>query len=131
MSYKHIQEEKFFLCKKCGECCKGYGGTFVTDQDIECIAQFTGKDVETIINQYCDLSGNRRVLTQQPNGYCIFWDKICTIHPVKPTMCKNWPFIQSLKIDIHNWHIMAGSCPGMKTDISLDQLEAYIKDRSC
>jgi hypothetical protein len=32
-------------------------------------------------------------------------------------MCKEWPFIKSVLVDIDNWYIMAGLCPGMRTDI--------------
>ena len=63
------------------------------------------------------LSGNKPLLAQHQNGYCIFWDKLCTIHPVKPKMCKQWPFIESLLVDMINWQAMASMCPGIRTDL--------------
>ena len=36
--------DSVFSCKQCGECCIGYGGTFVTDQDIERISAYISVD---------------------------------------------------------------------------------------
>ncbi len=107
---------KIFNCKKCGDCCKGYGGTYVTHNDIKAIAKYTETTPDRFVADYCQLSGGKLLLAQSSNGYCIFWDKICTIHPVKPRMCGEWPFIKSVLTDAVNWRIMASSCPGMSTD---------------
>jgi len=104
-----------FSCTQCGECCKGYGGTYVTDSDIRNIAMYIGSDPETFVADYCQMSGSRPVLRQGENGFCVFFDGLCTIHPVKPRMCRAWPFIPGVLADVQNWHIMAASCPGMRT----------------
>ncbi len=107
-----MKPSDIFKCEKCGDCCKGYGGTYVTANDIEAIAAYLKTDPESFIKDYCYMSGSRPVLAQKKDGYCIFWDKICTIHPVKPKMCKQWPFIKSVLIDVNNWQIMAGFLSG-------------------
>jgi Fe-S-cluster containining protein len=106
-----------FNCTKCGECCKGYGGTYVTSAEIDAIAAFVGAERQAFISQYCAMSGGRQLLAQGANGYCVFWDTACAIHPVKPRMCRKWPFIDGVLKDILNWHSMAASCPGMRTDL--------------
>jgi uncharacterized protein len=111
--------EEIFRCRRCGECCKGYGGTYVDADDIEAIADFIGVDPAVFKKSYCRTSGGRLLLAQGAAGYCVFWDKLCTIHPVKPRMCRRWPFIQSVLIEPENWRIMAGACPGMRTDLPL------------
>lgn len=116
-----------FECTQCGDCCKGYGGTYLTEADIDRIAAFIGEESLEFKRRYCVTSGNRQVLAQQSNGYCIFFDRNCSIHPVKPRMCKQWPFIESLKIELANWHIMASVCPGMNTDLDDRQLVAAIR----
>jgi Fe-S-cluster containining protein len=108
---------RIFECIQCGDCCKGYGGTFVTPADIAAIARFIGADEDSFVERYCQMSGRRPVLAQRADGYCIFWDGLCAIHPVKPRMCRRWPFIDSLRVDIHNWQIMADACPGMRSDL--------------
>ena len=121
-----------FSCKQCGECCIGYGGTFVTDQDIEKISAYIGVDPHGFVEKFCCFSGNRPVLAQQDDGHCVFWDKVCTIHPVKPQMCRKWPYIDSLLIDFDNWKIMASMCPGMNRNASAHMVKAWVKKiRSC
>jgi uncharacterized protein len=116
-----------FECTQCGACCKGYGGTYVSESDITKIAAFIGAPVREFKRRYCVPSGNRWVLAQQPNGFCVFFDRNCTIHTVKPRMCRQWPFIPSLLIDITNWRIMAGVCPGMRNHLDDTQLLEAIR----
>ncbi len=122
-----IHSDALFKCRKCGECCKGYGGTYLTDNDIKAISRHIGADPKRFVEQFCDLSGNRPVLAQRKDGYCIFWDRLCTIHPVKPLMCRKWPFLESMLVDSNNWLIMADSCPGIQTDVAVDTLEKIVK----
>ncbi len=108
-----------FDCQLCGQCCKGFGGTYVTPADIENISDFIKADPDTFVDTYCDMSGARPVLTLSEHGTCIFFDpeRQCTIHPVKPYMCKAWPFIKTIINYPENWDTMANSCPGMLTFI--------------
>ncbi len=119
-----------FECQLCGNCCKGFGGTYVTPRDIINISTYICFDREKFIEIYCDPSGSRHVLTQGKDGNCIFFDKVkqCTIHPVKPYMCKAWPFIQTVIDHPENWDIMAGSCPGMKKDILYKDLQKIVAE---
>lgn len=117
-----------FECCQCGECCKGYGGTFVADSDILAIADFVGVSADDFIGEYCSPSGSGRVLTQGKDGYCIFAERgKCAIHPVKPKMCRDWPFIEGVLRDPGNWYIMAGFCPGMRTDVSESVIRECVK----
>lgn len=125
-SKKDKPDDDVFLCKQCGECCKGYGGTYVTPQDVSAIARYIQVTEEELLENYCRLSGSRPLLAQKENGFCIFWDKLCTIHPVKPRMCKAWPFIPAVIVEPANWEIMAGSCPGIRTDVSADDLKKIV-----
>ena len=112
-----VTPDELFKCQNCGDCCKGYGGTFITDRDIKQIAAYLGVDVQRFVEDYCQLSGGKPVLAQGNHGYCLFWDKLCTIHVVKPRMCRQWPFIKSVLVDIDNWQIMGASCPGIRTGL--------------
>lgn len=122
-----IDPESLFACQKCGECCRGYGGTFVSAKDIAAIARYLKIDARQFIDRFCQLSGGKAVLAQGDNGYCILWDKQCTIHPVKPEMCQKWPFIESLLVDPKNWQAMASSCPGMQADAPERLIKACAK----
>ena len=120
-------DNELFECRMCGDCCKGYGGTFVNRQDIDAISRYIGTDSRQFVAKYCQLSGQKPVLAQRSDGYCIFWDKLCTIHPVKPLMCKRWPFLKSLLVDSTNWQIMADTCPGIQPDVAARYLEKRLK----
>ena len=124
-----IGPKELFECRRCGDCCKGFGGTYLTSNDIEAISRYIGSNPEKFVARYCSHSGTKPVLAQRSDGYCIFWDKICTIHPVKPRMCRKWPFIESILVDAKNWLIMADSCPGIHTDISFDAVQKYVKKK--
>jgi Fe-S-cluster containining protein len=108
--------EEVFVCTRCGDCCKGYGGTYLSKADIDAIARYVGVSVHRLLAHYTRKSGGRHLIVQGDDGYCIFWDKVCTIHPVKPKMCRQWPFINSILVDVDNWRAMAVSCPGMNAD---------------
>ena len=114
---KTVKPSEIFKCQQCGDCCKGYGGTFVAEEEISAIADYLGADATSFVENYCQISGGKPVLAQGRDIYCIFWNGLCTIHPVKPRMCKAWPFIASVLVDANNWHIMAASCPGIRTDV--------------
>ena len=121
-----LNPDEFFKCRQCGECCQGYGGTHLTDGEIEVIARFINLDPDRFVDQFCSFSGNRPVLAQRQDGYCIFWDRLCTIHPVKPLMCRKWPFLESILVDSINWLTMAKSCPGIQTNVDIETLEKIV-----
>ncbi len=129
MDFEHKTKEDMFKCQKCGDCCNGFGGTYVSEPDILNISAFINIKAKNFITKYCDMSGSGYVLTLGKDEYCIFFDKIkqCTIHPVKPYMCKAWPFIQTLIKYPENWNVMANSCPGMKKNVDYNVLQKILK----
>lgn len=127
MSLDDLKPEALFTCTHCGDCCRGYGGTYVDTGDIAAIAAFIRTDPSVMVERYCRISGGKHLLAQREDGYCVFWDETCTIHPVKPRMCRRWPFIESVLAEPQNWLIMAGLCPGMRTDIQLPRVRACIE----
>lgn len=112
-----------FDCTMCGDCCSGYGGTYVTESDINAIAKFIGADPHTFIEKYCSISDGRPLLKSGDNGKCLFFKEKCSIHPVKPRMCREWPFIPAVLREPGNWELMADACPGIKTKIDLEMLK--------
>ena len=73
------------------------------------------------------LAGDRPVLAQRQDGYCVFWEQLCTIHPIKPLMCRKWPFLESILVDPVNWLTMANSCPGIQTDVDIEDLKKFVR----
>ena len=134
MTSDTVGRRDLFTCRRCGECCKGYGGTYVTENEINNICRYLGLERNKFIERYCQMSGDRPVIAQGSNRYCIFWDKLCIIHAVKPRMCRNWPFIEGIMVDPKNWQAMAASCPGMQAGADDDQLQRCVSEfinKSC
>ena len=121
-----VAPDDLFKCQHCGNCCKGYGGTFITETDIDYICRYLGLQRQRFVRRFCQISGGKPVVAQGPDGYCIFWDKRCTIHPVKPQMCRRWPFIESILVDVKNWQIMAAWCLGMRADFTDNQIKKCV-----
>ncbi len=119
-------DRDFFQCTQCGDCCKGFGGTYLTQEDMAAIAAHLDIPLATFKQRYCAPSGKRHVLAQREDGFCIFFDRNCTIHAIKPAMCRKWPFIDSLLKDIGNWQIMSSVCPGIRTEIDKRKLKDFV-----
>lgn len=119
-------DSTFFNCVQCGDCCKGFGGTYLTDKDMAAIANHLNICVDELKENYCAPSGTRYVLAQRPDGFCIFFEQNCSIHAIKPRMCRQWPYIDSLLKDIGNWRIMSSVCPGIRADADEDQLREFV-----
>jgi Fe-S-cluster containining protein len=126
MNCDPVAPQDLFTCQYCGQCCKGYGGTYVTESEIDAICRYLCLDRQKFMQDYCRISGGKPLIAQAESGYCMFWDQLCTIHPVKPRMCRKWPFIESILVDARNWQSMAASCPGMRTDFSDDQIQKCV-----
>jgi Fe-S-cluster containining protein len=111
----------------CGECCNGYGGTFVSKREISRISRYLGIDPESFLKDYCSWSGKRPLIKSTESGYCVFWDESCTIHIVKPRMCRIWPFIDTMVLEPANWAAVQSVCPGVLKDIDEDDLAECVR----
>jgi Fe-S-cluster containining protein len=107
--------EDLFECQQCGQCCCGYGGTYLDRTDIVNISSYLGVARDLFLSRYCTPSAGRWMLAQNDDGFCVFWDRVCTIHSVKPRMCRAWPFIENILHNPSAWDVMAEACPGMRT----------------
>jgi len=120
---------KIFDCQQCGECCKGYGGTYVTETDIQNISNYIHSPINNFIEKYCTLSGKKYVLSQAESGYCIFFkNKLCLIHPVKPRMCRSWPYIETVVKAPENWAAMGSCCPGIDSNADPEIIIQTVKN---
>ena len=122
-----LRPEDIFRCRQCGECCRGFGGTVVNRRERQAIADYLGISLARFERQHCAVSGSKLVIAQGRDQFCCFFrDKLCGIHPVKPRMCRSWPFIQGVLADPANWRSMAAQCPGMTADLSDEQIRRVV-----
>jgi hypothetical protein len=105
-----------FECQQCGDCCVGRGGIYVKPQEAEEIAAFLSLDLEGFILRYMEDSPQGPRLGVR-DGVCIFVeDNRCRVHPVKPFICRQWPFFPALLLDQEELEYAKGACPGIAPD---------------
>lgn len=135
------EEESFpqFECTKCGACCRDeFLLVTVTGSDIVRIAAVLGLGAEEILNALdfyivadsidtpVGLEKTPSVSTEKgrafmalkkmENGDCIFLkEDLCMIHPVRPVVCRSFPFVLDEKEGQRTWGLSAMKeiCPGL------------------
>jgi Fe-S-cluster containining protein len=115
-----------FECQVCGTCCQGEGGIYLAEAEIDRIADFLNVSREIFLEKYC-LAKNGRIYihVREEDGYCHFAvEGKCTIHPVKPSPCRAWPFFQPMLTDQADWEVARNSCPALAP---FKNLEDYLK----
>jgi Fe-S-cluster containining protein len=104
-----------FSCTRCGACCTGAPGyVWVSDEEIERIAEFRGETVEQFAARFVRRVGDSYSLIEKPGGDCIFWDRTagCTVYPARPIQCQTWPFWPENVETPQDWVQVRSVCPG-------------------
>lgn len=102
-----------FQCQQCGDCCAGRGGIFVRPGEVTALAAFLEIDEEKFRESYLESSslGARLAIA---DGVCVFLkDNRCRVHPVKPFICRQWPYLPALLVDAEEFEAAKGACPGL------------------
>jgi len=104
-----------FACQQCGDCCSGRGGIHVRPQEVEAMAELLSMAVVDFYNNYVEVSTTGPRLTVAANGVCVFLQEgnLCRVHPVKPFICRQWPFLPALLVNPDELEHAKGACPGI------------------
>jgi len=110
-----------FLCRQCGECCRGERGILVTPAELTAMASHLGLPLEEFTARcLVDTPLGPQVATL--NGVCILQtDGLCRVHPVKPRICREWPFLQALLEHADEFAAAKEACPGLAQDATHDE----------
>jgi hypothetical protein len=105
-----------FSCRQCGECCRGERGILVTPAELEAMAAYLGLAPEDFAARYLIETPLGPQLAAQ-NGACIFQEgSLCRVHPVKPRICREWPFLPALITYADEFEAAKEACPGIGPD---------------
>jgi Fe-S-cluster containining protein len=105
--------EPVFSCRQCGECCQGERGILVTAAEHEAMAAYLGLSMEDFAARYLVATPMGPQLASQ-NGACILQEGgLCQVHPVKPRICRQWPYLQALLNHPDEFEAAKGACPGL------------------
>ena len=120
-----------FKCTGCGKCCTGFPGyVFVTDKEIEKMAQLLEISEKTFRELYLRKVGARLSLKEDPNSFdCVFLKdkKLCQIYQARPTQCQTFPWWKENLKSQTDWEEVAKGCEGINHPdapvIPLSQIE--------
>ncbi len=118
-----MRDKRVFHCKMCGQCCFGFGGILVDSKELSKIANFLHLDKKKVIENFLK-KGEKYYYIKEKDGACIFFDKKekkCKIHPVKPDICKAWPFLRGNMVDEISFNMAKGYCPGINPEVTFEE----------
>jgi len=120
--------QPIFQCQMCGHCCHGKSTVSVSPVEQQAIAGYLGITVSELLNNYC-VELKNRVEMKIVNGHCIFYgqDGRCSIHPVKPFPCRQWPLHPSILGDEAAWQAIFTDCPGFRRDVTYKEVCEWLK----
>lgn len=99
-----------FRCRRCGACCRIEGFVRLTDADVGAMAAHLGVGEDDFIGRFADIAADRRslVLKDRADGACVMLgdDNRCRVYPVRPKMCRTFPYEW---INVNSY----GYCPGL------------------
>ena len=115
-----------FDCKMCGICCEGRGGIILTEKDTARLADSMGMTSKAFLEEYAELLDGKMTIRVGEDGACIFFRKGvgCSVHPVKPDVCRAWPFFRGNMVDRFSLAMAKEFCPGIATEASYEEFVA-------
>jgi uncharacterized protein len=104
-----------FQCQPgCTSCCEQQGFVYLTESDLDRIADYVGMTVPEFEKRFVYRTKNLRRLRVPRLQQCHFLrDGGCSIHAVKPVQCRLFPFWPELVGSKREWKKTAAWCPGV------------------
>jgi uncharacterized protein len=110
----NTNKSSVFHCQQCGDCCVGRGGIFVRPDEVSAMAVLLALPVGEFNRLFVEASPMGPRLTVA-DGVCVFLmpGGVCRVHPVKPFICRQWPFLPAILLDPDELENAKGACPGL------------------
>ncbi len=108
-----------FKCTGCGQCCTGAPGyVWVSEEEIEQIAEFLGLTVKEFSQNYLRFVDGkyslRELQSHRDEHDCVFLkEKKCEVYSVRPKQCRTFPWWQSHLKSEEEWTAAAMWCEGI------------------
>lgn len=104
-----------FECQPgCTNCCTQKGFVYVTEGDLGRIAAFLKMTAAAFEKRFVYRTRHLLRLRMPRHSQCHFLrEGGCSIHPVKPTQCRIFPFWPEMTGDKREWRKAAKWCPGI------------------
>jgi len=102
-----------FQCRECGDCCQGQGGIYVQPGEVALMAAFLHLPVAEFRGRYLEASPLGERLASVAGACTFLKENRCLVHPVKPAICRRWPFLKALLNHPEELEGAKGACPGI------------------
>lgn len=104
-----------FSCQPgCTKCCQVTGFVYLTEKDLCRAADFLSMTPAAFEAKYVTRFAHLLRLRKPPRAQCHFLTaEGCSIHPVKPTQCRLFPFWPELVENRAAWRETGRRCPGI------------------
>jgi Fe-S-cluster containining protein len=104
----------YFECLGCGNCCVGDPGVVrVSEAEIIAIAAYLNRSIAECKADFSFPFENGYGLHEHADGRCVFFEKGCTVYPVRPSQCRTFPFWISVFRSQSRFAQTARQCPGL------------------
>jgi len=103
-----------FECQRCGGCCNGEPGLIrVSDEECQAIAAFLELELDDFVNYCLHQVEGFASIREDETGRCIYYEKGCSIYPVRPLQCRTFPFWPEYLRSPESWDEASRRCPGV------------------
>ena len=92
------------------------------------MADFLGLPTEEFVREYTFPRHGLLAFKVDAEGYCLMHDYQthgCLIHPVKPVMCRDWPFFPAPLKYPEEFEVIKRSCPGLHRRASWESFVTF------
>ena len=108
-----MEKRPVFSCRQCGECCLGERGILVTAAEHEAMAAHLGLSPDDFAARYLVATPLGPQLASRSGSCALQAEGLCRVHPVKPFICRQWPFLPALLVNPDELEHAKGACPGI------------------
>jgi len=123
-----------FDCRQCGHCCEGEGGIVLASTDQQRLADHLGLALDAFLDRFTRRKGDKIHMGSRPDGYCVFFEAGCSVHPARPNICRAWPFFRGNLLDASSWELSLEYCPGINPRVSHEDFArqglAYLRENA-
>ncbi|MDA7859852.1 YkgJ family cysteine cluster protein [Akkermansiaceae bacterium] len=89
------EDDPWYQCQRCTNCCKWEGDVVLADGEVERIAEFLEMPLYQFVKDFTRLRDNRQGLSlidKQGTSECVMLDGVdCRLQAVKPFQCTGFP----------------------------------------
>lgn len=82
-----LKQSELINCRQCGRCEKKAKRVFITQEDIEKIAEYLNT-ISEVVRSMMHIEGEHMIMP------CPFYKNECTVYPARPITCRIFPLFQ-------------------------------------